>query len=305
MSNSVIILGAGGRFGRAATHAFIKRDWQVSILTKPDSAGEQLNETSSVSGDVYDIHSLTRAINGHDVVINALNPPYSDWERDVPRLTRNVIEASLSCSATVMVPGNVYNYGVQMPNRLLESTKHLASTKKGKIRTQMEREYKSAVKKGLRTIILRGGDFIEQKKTGNWFDTYIINRVKQGIFTYPGSLDCMHAWAFLPDMAQAMVLLAEKRTELNAFDEFGFESFNITGQELMTEVEMTLGKTLKLKTVPWPMMKLILFFSPTVKEVLEMRYLWDVPHHIDGTKLKKQLPEFRPTRLKSALKDLL
>jgi len=42
-----------------------------------------------------------------------------------------------------------------------------------------------------------------------------------------------------------------------------------------------------------------------VKEVLEMRYLWEVPHKIDGTKLKRVLPEFRPRNLTEALKVLL
>jgi len=305
MKDSVIILGAGGRFGRASSRAFLQRGWRVSVLKRSAKSNTELDGTDSVYGDVYDIDSLSKAIIGHDVIVNALNPPYTEWARDVPRLTKNVIMAAHFCKATVMIPGNIYNYGENMPSLLLESTPHLASTKKGKIRIKMEQEYAAAANKGLQTIILRGGDFIEKKKTGNWFDSHIMNSVNKGIFTYPGPLDRVHAWAFLPDMAQAMAQLAEQRAQFKAFEEFGFEGISITGQELKNEVEARLGRPLKLKKMPWHIMKIVALFSPMVREVLEMRYLWDVSHRIDGKKLEKALPEFSTSNFNCALKNLL
>ena len=31
------------------------------------------------------------------------------------------------------------------------------------------------------------------------------------------------------------------------------------------------------------------------RKLLEMRYLWDMPHQLDGTRLARLLPDFRPT----------
>lgn len=46
-------------------------------------------------------------------------------------------------------------------------------------------------------------------------------------------------------------------------------------------------------------------FSPLLREVVEMRYLWNVPHALDGTKLRAALPAFAPTPLAEAMRAVL
>jgi len=40
-----------------------------------------------------------------------------------------------------------------------------------------------------------------------------------------------------------------------------------------------------------------------MREVVEMAYLWRVPHRIDGAKLAAALPNFAPTPMESAFAD--
>ena len=75
MTQSVLILGANGRFGRHCATAFEQADW---VTHRYDRS----------SGD------LDTATRGMDVIVNGWNPPYTDWARDVPRLTARVIEAA-------------------------------------------------------------------------------------------------------------------------------------------------------------------------------------------------------------------
>jgi hypothetical protein len=42
-----------------------------------------------------------------------------------------------------------------------------------------------------------------------------------------------------------------------------------------------------------------------MREVIEMRYLWDVPHGVDGSKLERAIPNFRATGLNVAIGDAL
>ena len=107
------------------------------------------------------------------MIVNALNPPYARWRHDLPRLTANAIAAAKASGATVMIPGNVYHYGALLPARLAEDTPAAPTTRKGRLRVEMERAYADAGTEGVRTIILRAGDFIERRRTGNWFDSYI------------------------------------------------------------------------------------------------------------------------------------
>jgi len=303
MSGKVIILGAKGRFGRAAVKAFSSAGWQVRAFARQWETEPELSNTENLTGNAFNNDDLIKASEGVDVIINALNPPYPLWVQDIPKITTSVINAAKASGATVIIPGNVYNYGEAMPEQLTENTPHKASTRKGQIREEMEQTYAQTPE--VQTIVLRAGDFIEREKTGNWFDSQIANKVHKGQVMYPGPLDQVHAWAYLPDLARAMVGLAEKRASLGQFEEFGFTGYGLTGQKLIEAMETVSGKHLKVKTMPWPIIKFLSFFNPQMREVMEMAYLWKRPHNLVGTKLTETLPDFKFTPLKEAVSDAL
>ncbi len=152
--------------------------------------------------------------------------------------------------------------------------------------------------------MLRAGDFIERDKTGNWFDTYITHKVHQGVIVYPGRVDIDHAWAYLPDLARAAVALAERRDTLGRFVSIGFPGHTFSAVALKQRAEAILGRPVRLKTLPWPFMRIGSVFSPAMREVLEMRYLWDVPHRIDPGSFERVQPDFQPTSLDDVLRDV-
>jgi len=39
--------------------------------------------------------------------------------------------------------------------------------------------------------------------------------------------------------------------------------------------------------------------------LIEMRYLWSLPHSLDGTDLRQRLPDFKPTPLMDALPNII
>jgi nucleoside-diphosphate-sugar epimerase len=302
MPSSVIILGAKGRFGRAAQRAFLNAGWDVTAFGRNWST-PALNGVTQVSGDAFDADVLTAACAGRDVIVNALNPPYPQWSKALPILTANVIKAARQSGATVMIPGNVYNYGQDMPAILREETPHRPTCRKGNLRETMEANFAAAT--DLQTIILRAGDFIEAEQTGNWFDGQIANKVAKGSIMYPGPTDVPHAWAYLPDMAEAMVGLANTRKTLPKFDTFGFPGYTLTGDALIKGVERVAGRTLKRRGMPWPILRMVGLLSPLMREVYEMRYLWQTPHGIDGSKLQQTLPEWQATPLDVCLKQVV
>lgn len=304
MSKSIIILGAGGRFGRAACNAFLDAGWQVHALVRNPIRSKTPEGVKRVLGDALDRESLEKACAGMDVIINTVNPAYELWEKQLPIITENVIAAAVSSGATVVIPGNVYNYGEGMPEVLKETSPHVAGTRKGKLRIEMELAYRAAVSRGVRTIILRSGDYIEREKSGNWFDSQITPKAAAGKFVYPGRTDIVHAWAYLPDKARALVHLLEKREELAPFDEFGYEGFSVSGDELRLAVQKATGVPQKFKSFPWLLVRFIALFSAHIREVLEMRYLWNKPHRVDGSKLDATIPGFKPTPIDEALKQV-
>ncbi len=81
----------------------------------------------------------------------------------VPVLHAQVIAAARQSGATVIVPGNVYVFGADTPGPWGQTTPHGAQNPLGRIRIDMEAAYRGA---GVRTIILRGGDFIDTEASG-------------------------------------------------------------------------------------------------------------------------------------------
>ncbi len=305
MSKNVVILGAKGRIGRNALEAFHEAGWNVTAFARNWENEDQISGVNYLIGDALNSKQLLNACESQQVIVNAINPAYKDWSAQVPVITRNVIAAGIQNAATVMIPGNIYNYGNRLPPVLNEMTPHVPNIKKGKIRIDMERAYEEAAASGLKTIVLRAGDYLEGRDTGNWFETYIANKIKQGKITYPGLMDVDHAWAYIPDVARAMVGLAEQRNNFDGFEEFVFDGFTLSGTQLVRKLERIAGKKLKVLNFPWMLVRLLAIFSAQMREVIEMRYLWNKPHSIDGSKLNAVLSDFTPTPLETVLRKVL
>jgi nucleoside-diphosphate-sugar epimerase len=283
MSQSVLILGASGRFGRACALAFEHAGWRVKRFRR----GQE---------------DLTRAAAGVDVIVNGWNPAYPDWAEQVPGLHRQVIRAAEVSGATVILPGNVYVFGPQTPSPWSEHSPHAARNPLGRIRIEMEAAYRAS---GAQVILLRAGDFLDTQASGNWFDVMITAKLGKGKFIYPGRADIPHAWAYLPDLAQAAVGLAEKRVELPRFLDVPFAGYTLTGQEMLALLNAHLHEPARLKQMSWLPLQLARPFWPMGRCLLEMRYLWDTSHRLTGDLLHQLLPEFRPTPPEVALPHCL
>lgn len=296
---TVLILGATGRFGRAAAAAFRAEGWRVRVWLRPGGAAHEGCE--AWRGEIHDAAALAAASRGADVIVNALNPPYPAWAEEVPRMTAAVIGAAKAAGATVLIPGNVYNYGAHLPPLLTETTPEIGDHRKAAIRIAMEAAYRRA---GVKTIVLRAGDFIDTAPGDNWFEGHVAAKAAKGMVVYPGPADVAHAWAFLPDYARAAVALAAKRRALAKFEAVGFPGFTLTGDELIAAMERAAGP-LSRKTFPWWALGLIAPFSPLMREVLAVRYLWRRPHAIDGARFAGLAPEFKATGVDEAIASSL
>ena len=183
MPNTVLILGPTGRFGRHTADAFAARGWLVRRFDRKTDR-------------------LTTAAKGVDVIIAGWNPPYQEWAAQLPALHAQIRRAALDNDATVILPGNVYVFGPKAPGPWAADTPHLATNPLGRIRQNLESAYR---RDGVKTILLRAGDFLDTQPSGNWFDRMMAKSLPRGRLSYPGHTDRDHAWAYLPDFARLEV----------------------------------------------------------------------------------------------------
>jgi nucleoside-diphosphate-sugar epimerase len=279
MSKTALILGASGKIGSHARAAFERAGWQVRCYDRK-------------SGD------MVGAARGVDVIVNGLNPPaYHAWATLIPAITRDVIAAARASGATVIIPGNVYNIG-PTGGEWSEHTPHEPNTRKGKIREEMERAYQAS---GVRTIVLRAGNFIDPNGNGDVMSLLFLRSIKSGKLTIPGDPQAMQAYCYVPDWAEAAVALAEKRFELAVFEDIPFAGHSFTAEELRRHLSLVLGRELEYAKLPWWLMSLLSPFWEVAREMLEMRYLWDTSHTLSGEKLRRLLPALRATELSSVM----
>src|SRR5689334_23143001 len=279
--------------------------WSVTGLVRPGAAHRAPRGTKVV--ETIDRLDAIEAARGADVVLHALNPAYKDWRRMALPHAYSAIEVAETVGATLMFPGNLYNFGSDMPGAIDESTPMQPTTRKGGIRVEIEQRMQEAAERGVRTIILRAGDFFGSGR-GAWFDLVITKQLARNEITYPGPLDVVHEWAYVPDLAAAMVRLAEKRQRLGVFETFGFPGHAITGQTLVNAIAKAIGRDshdLRVRQMQWWMIKALSPFFALPRELSELDYLWKVPHRISGEKLKAIIGEVPHTPLETAVKRAL
>ena len=300
MSSRVLILGAAGRIGHTAGEAFRKAGWKVVSLVRPGAAERAPKGTKVVEVDALDHAAVSEAARGADVVLHALNPPYTEWSKLALPLAYSAITAAESAGATLIFPGNLYNYGKGLPPVIDETTRMRPSSRKGRLRIAIEDRMEEAAERGMRGIILRAGDYYGGGE-GSWFDLVIANEIGRGRLTYPGPIDLVHEWAYLPDLAAAMVRLAEVRATLGTFESFGFPGHAVSGREFTTAIARASGRGLQVKRMTWWLIHVLGAMMPLSRELSEMAYLWNEPHRIDGRKLAAAIGDVPHTPLDVAV----
>ncbi|MGR3722745.1 epimerase [Abyssibius alkaniclasticus] len=277
--NTVLILGASGNFGSHAAAAFTRAGWQVRRYKR--------------GGDI------AAAALGVDVVVNAMNPPgYRNWAKFQPEIAALGLKAARVSGATLLVPGNVYNFGTAAAPWGV-NTPQRPQTRKGRIRVAMEQSLRDAT--DVQVIILRGGDFIADGGGQGVFGLVVAKQLGKGVVTAMGDMNAAHAYAYLPDMARAAVELAAARASLPRFADIPFAGHRLSIRQIADTYAALLNRSMRIKPFGWWMLRLASPFMVLARELLEMRYLASHPHWMENTELRRYLPDFKPTTTEAML----
>lgn len=314
-SPTVLILGARGRFGQAAARAFAQAGWQVNAQIRPGAAGPAIPGVQWLAADPQDTARLAAAARGASIVVQGLSPQYTHgaWRRDLPALTQAAIDIGRELGATLMVPASVYNFGEGMPQVLREDTPQNASTVKGRMRVESERQIREATDDGrMKAVVIRAGDFFGSG-TGAWLDLVMAKSLRRGSFTYPGKMDLSTAWAYLPDLARSFVVVAGQRHRLAAFESLHFGGHALSGRNWAEAAEAIAvqqgwvrpGARLRAGELSWPMMRVLGLAMPTVAALCEMRYLWNSSYALANDRLEALIGKEPRTPFPQALRAAL
>jgi len=290
--NKVLVLGATGGIGGEVARQLRDAGWQVQALQRGLTQSSETREgIFYLRGDALNRADVMHAARGCCVLVHAVNPPgYRRWSEWVLPMIDNTIAAALKEGATIVLPGTVYNYGPDAFPLLTEDAPQRPLTRKGKIRVELEQRLLAATQQGARAIVLRAGDFFGAQTANSWFSQGIIKpgqAVKR--INLPGDPGVGHQWSYLPDVAQTMVQLLNVRERLAPFSSFHMAGhWDADGSQMAAAIARCVeqnGGQAKQRAFPWWLMRLASPFVVTLRELMEMHYLWQQPLRMDNRRL--------------------
>jgi nucleoside-diphosphate-sugar epimerase len=306
-----LVLGAHGGVGGETAAALVRRGWTVRALVR-DPGKTRLPGVTYLKGDVLDRAAVVAAAEGAAVIVHAVNPPgYRGWKQRVLPMLDNTLAAARASGARILLPGTIYNYDPAAHPLIDETTPQRALTRKGRIRVQMEARLEAASapegkKGGVRSLILRAGDYFGPRSTANsWFASGLV-KPGQPVKTilYPGDKGVGHAWAYLPDVGETFARLADLEGELPAFARFHFEgAWDADGTRMVRAVARAAGlRRPDARRLPWGLLPMAGLFNETLRELAEMRPFWRHPVRLDNRRLVAFLGEEPRTPLDVAVR---
>ena len=293
-TQTALIVGITGSLGREVAGALLRRGWHVRALHRDPAAaaasGTLPNSIQWVKGDAMRASDVIEAAHGTALIVHAANPPkYRNWRGLALPMLDNTIAAARIANARILLPATIYNFGANAPRVLKENSPQIPATRKGQVRVEMELMLQKASLYGVRSIVVRAGDFFGPGAGNSWLTQGMIrarDRVRS-VF-YPGPHEVGHSWAYLPDLAESMMRLIECGQPMRDYEVFNFRGHWLErGVQMAEEVCRVRGiDNRRIKPFPWWAIKLASPFVNACHEMLEMRYLWQIPLQMDNSKLR-------------------
>lgn len=301
----ILVLGASRGFGRAVAHEFAARGWALRcLMRRPPDPGVLPDSAEIVEADAQDRDAVGTAAAGCAVVVHAINYPYPQWDPAMREVTAKAIAACRDAGALMLFPGNVYGFGPLTGRALPEDTPQDATTRKGRLRAELE----FMIRRGcddsrMRALILRGGDFFGPGVRNGLVDRLFARAVAGQPMIWPGRLSTPHQWAYMPDLARLAADLVARRDQLAPFQVVHFAGHVFTRQaDFLAAIASGAGRPgLAVRVVPWTLLRLAALFDPMLRELLELDYLFEDAVILDDPARRRLAPGFQPTALDAAI----
>ncbi|SEP22173.1 Nucleoside-diphosphate-sugar epimerase [Methylobacterium sp. ap11] len=306
-TRTALVLGATGGVGGAVARRLAAGGWRVRALHRdPARVAMEADGLDWVRGDAMVPADVTAAAAGASLIVHAVNPPgYRDWDRLVLPMLDAGIAAAKAADARLLLPGNVYVYGRDAGPNPGDDAPQTPRTVKGRIRIAMERRLREA---DIRSLVVRAGDFFGPNTTANsWFSSALVSPGKPVRRVLdPGTPGVGHQWAYLPDVAETMVRLAEREADLPRAAAFGMDGhWDPDGRQMVAAIVRAAGGRVPVRRFPWFLLPLAAPFWPLAREIGEMRYLWREPLRMDNAGLVAFLGAEPHTPLDRAVRETL
>ena len=303
------IFGAAGAIGPQVAAELNRRGIPFRVVGRQRARLESMfagmEHAEIFDADLADLRSASAAARGMDTIVYSLGLPYPSHHLH-PGLMRTTLEAARAMQvARIVLVSSVYPYGVPRASRVAETHPREPETRKGRYRKEQEDLVLDAHREGrIAGLIVRLPDFY-----GPGADNSLANPIFHAALAgkaanWVGPVNAPHEFVFVPDAGPVIADLAERA------DCYG-EAWNYGGPgeintlDFITRIYRATGRAPKYRAVGRGVVKVMGWFNPVMRELLEMLYLEETPVILDDSKLQAKLGTPRKTTYDDGIRKTL
>ena len=286
------IFGAAGAIGPQVAAEFNRRGIPFRVVGRRraalESAFGKMQYAEIFEADLADLRSASAAARGVDTIVYSVGLPYPSHQLH-PALMRTTLEAAAAMDVQrVALVSSVYAYGVPRTSRVPETHPRQPETRKGQYRKEQEDLVLDAAKRGVHGMVVRLPDFYGPGAENSLANPVFHAALAGKTANWVGPVNTPHEFLFVPDAGPMIVELAGRA------DCYG-EAWNYGGPgeintlDFITRIFRATGRAPKYRTVGRGILKVMGWFNPLYRELIEMLYLEETPVILDDRKLQAKL----------------
>ncbi|MFG3254090.1 NAD-dependent epimerase/dehydratase family protein [Streptomyces sp. NPDC048172] len=204
------VLGSGPA-GRTLAATLVARGHAVRTVDRGTGGGPVVPGAEHVTADLSDPAAAREALDGAAVAYHCVNVAYHLQTEAMPGIQRAVLEGAEAAGARLVVLDTLYPYGPTGGAVMTEDTPWNATTRKGRMRADLDERYLEAHRSGrVRVSLGRSADFygpgvLNSSLGGAVFPGALSGGTVLGF----GDLDLPHSYTYIGDVALGLALLGE------------------------------------------------------------------------------------------------
>ena len=311
---NTLVLGATGSIGYAVTANLLARQLPVTILVRNRAKATALFPNSPtltiVEGDAQDATLLNRIAADKDAIFHGINYPYDKWFGNMDTVTQKVIDAASRGPAnrgpaTIVFPGNVYNFG-NAAEPIREDSRPNPISRKGQLRVDIESMLERAAESGkCRVLNVRLPDFWGPNVLNEGVRPIFENALSGKALPWLLNADIPHQAVYTNDAAEIIIRLM-LREPTRAYEVWNYGGTTVPSiRSWFEQISAITGKPLKVQLHGRFTMNALALFMPMMREVKEMLYLYEHTILLDDSNVRALFPDFKPTPTRQALTETL
>lgn len=282
-----VVVGAGP-VGTETARLLVEQGHEVVVVTRSGRRPEQAG-VRRVALDAADAEVLATLTEGAAALYNCANPPdYTQWARWWPPLAESLLLTAERTGATLVTASSLYAYGpVDAP--MVEGQADRATDAKGRLRAGMWAEAKARHDAGrLHAVEVRASDYMGAGVGANGHIPRQVAGAARGRTAWViGHPDLPHTWTDVLDVGRALVAAAGRPETWGRVWHAPSQPPRSQRQALTDVLAAADRPPVPVRGLPRPALAVVGRFSPLVREIVPMDYIFRRPYVMDSARTQE------------------